>query len=315
MALRSGMNSQLAIATESTWNTGVTVTRFLPHNNFAVKRDIARMESKGIIAGRRVLDSTQSAAGDIKVGGNVQFDLFDHGMGLWWSHIMGGAAITSTGGSAPYTQTYTPGDLTGKSFTMQAGIPDTSGTVQPFTWSGCKVSKWQLGCQVGQIATLGVDVNAAAETTATSLATASYTSSLVPLTYISGAITGLSGGVKQVTLTGDNKLDENRRFLNSATISEQLESDLRDYQGTLMTEFTSLVDYQRFTTFSQTAAVVLTFTAGSNTLTVTMNCRFDGDSPQLKGRGIVEQPLKFKCVGSTDAAAITVVTVNSDSAA
>jgi hypothetical protein len=312
MSLRSGINSQLAIATEGTWASGATVTRFLPHVGESIKQDIARMESKGIIAGRRVLDSSGRVAGDVTVSGQVQLELYDHGEGLWWSHILGGATIS---GAGPYTQTYTPGDLSSKSFTTQVGRPDSSGTVQAFTYTGCKVNKWQLQCQTGQIATLNVDISAKAESTAVSLASASYTSTLVPLTYISGALTGVSGNVKQVTLNGDNKLNDKRRFLNSGAISEQFEADLRDYSGTLATEFTSLVDYQKYTGSGVTNALVLTFTAGSNTLTITLNVEFDGETPHVNGRGIIDQPLKFKCIGTTDAAAITVVTVNSDAAA
>ncbi len=313
MTLRSGINSQLAIATEAGgWGVASTVTRFLPHVGESIKQEVARMESKGIIAGRRVLDASGRVAGDINCMGQVQLELLDHGQGLWWSHILGGAAIS---GAGPYTQTYTPGDLSSKSFTTQVGRPDNSGTTQPFTYAGCKVGKWTLGCEVGQIGTLNVDLTAKSETTGVALASASYTSSLVPLTYISGAITGISGSVKAVTLNGDNKLNDKRRFLNSGNIAEQFEADLREYGGTLSTEFTSLVDYQKYTGAGVTNAVVLTFTAGSNTLTITLNVMFDGETPHVNGRGIIDQPLKFKCLGTTDAAAITVVTVNSDAAA
>ena len=44
-----------------------------------------------------------------------------------------------------------------------------------------------------------------------------------------------------------------------------------------------------------------------------LNVRFDGDTPNVNGRGIIEQPIKFKCLSTNDAAAITVTLVNTDS--
>jgi hypothetical protein len=46
-----------------------------------------------------------------------------------------------------------------------------------------------------------------------------------------------------------------------------------------------------------------------------MNVRYDGAPFDVAGKGITKVKVPFKCVGSTDAAAITVVTVNSDAAA
>jgi len=61
--------------------------------------------------------------------------------------------------------------------------------------------------------------------------------------------------------------------------------------------------------------MVLDFTSGTDRVTITTNVRFDGESPQVGGREILTQSVPFKCVGTTDAAAITAVLVNGDSAA
>lgn len=161
MALKSGLAAQLGIVDEGTYGVPVTVTRFLPFYSESIKTTIDRIESKGIIAGRRTVDASQWAAGDIKVGGSVQMELYDHSLGILLKHMFGSSTIT---GAGPYTNTFVPGDLTGKSFTMQIGRPDVgTGTVRPFTLDGCKIPSWALECSVGEIATLNFDVVAESE--------------------------------------------------------------------------------------------------------------------------------------------------------
>lgn len=314
MTIRSGINAQWGMVQESTWGTAVTVTRFLPFISEKVNQNIARIDSKAIVQGRRVIDSSQWAAGDITCAGQIQTEVYGSSMGLLFSNMLGGAAIS---GSGTYTQTYTPGDLSAKSMTMQFGRPGVAGVVHPFTYAGVKITKWQLGCTAGQFATLGLDVNAKSEVTGIPLASCSYPSPMPqPLTYVQGTVSFLGSTlpVKSVMIDGDNGLNVARRFVGSQSISEQLEAGLRNYTATVTPEFTDLTLYTAYTA-GTTGALVLTFTAGSNTLTITCNVRIDPDAtPNVSGHGLIEQPLKLKCIGGTDAAAITLVTVNSDAA-
>lgn len=317
MAVSTGISLQWGMATESTWGTPVTVTRFLPIVSETMEEKNTRVESKAIYAGYRVLETVQSVATDIEVAGMIQTELYGHAQGLLWSHALGGAAISGPAGSI-YTQTYTVGDLTGKSFTSQLGRPDVGGTVRPFTYGGCKISKWQLAAKVGEIVTFGYDITARHEVTGSSLVTAAYPGTLpTPMTYVGGAITigGSAAAVKSFTLNGDNKLNMKRRFLGSAYIAEQLEADLREYGGTLDMEFSDLTQLNRYKN-NTVAAVVGTFAVGSETAVITMpNCRFDSGSPKQKGRDVYELPVTFKPLAVNGSGAITVVTTNTDSAA
>lgn len=311
MALKSGLAAQVGYATESSYGTIASISRFVPLVSESVSQKIDRMESKGIIAGRRVLDSNQWAAGDITIAGSLAHELYDRDLGLLFRHCFGSVVTT---GAGPYTHTFTPGDLSGVSFTTQVGRPDVSGTVQPFTFAGCKVQKWEIACKAGEIATFSMDIVAKSETTSgTALASASYTAAQVPLTYTGGSVSiaGTTASVKEIKLSGDNKLDDGRRFIGSQTISEPLEADLREYSGDLTLEFDGLTQYNRFVT-AGTASLVSSFTAGSYSLTITQNVRFDGESPKVGGRGIIELPCKYKAIGATDAAAITAVYVTSN---
>ena len=313
MALKSGLAAQLGIKTETTWGTPVTVDRFTPLVSESMTEKIARMESGGIIAGARVLRSAQWAAGDVEVSADLRFELYQQGVGLWFRHMFG---AVSTSGSNPYTHTFTPGDLTDDHFTLQIGKPDVSGTVQPFTFAGCKVTEWELAAKAGELVTLGVSVVGKSLATGTSLATASLgTGSGTPFTFKHASVTvgGSSANVKEISLKGANGLQTDRRFIGSEFVSEPLEAELREYSGEATLEFESLTQMNYFRNATENA-LVLTISAGASaSVTITTNVRWDGSTPEVSGRGVVELKAPFKCVGaSTDAGAITAVMINTD---
>lgn len=312
MPLRSGMNSSLGFVTEAAYGTYLAPTRWVPHVSAPLEHEIERLESGGIIAGRRILDSDQWAPGNIVAGVPLGLELYDRSIGMLFTHMFG-SVVTS--GVGPFTHTFTPGDLSGKSLTMQIGAPNsTDGTVHPFSLLGCKIASWELGLAAGEVATLGLDVVAKDVSTGQALVAPSYASGIgIGLTFVGAAVTlaGSAYKTKEISLAGDNMLDAERRFIGQQTIDEPLEADLREYTGTINSELFDLVAYTRFVS-GTTAALVLSLARGTSTCTITMNVRFDGEPPKVEDRGIVPNALPFKCVGDTDAAAITAVLVNSD---
>lgn len=383
MALKSGLAGQIGFVTETTVGVAKAPTLFLPLVDESITLEKERLESEGIYAGRRVLDSDQWNGGPITVGGDIGLELTNRGLGTLFRHMFGGK---STSGSDPYTHTFTPGDLSGLAFTTQVGVPGVGGSVHPKTAAGCKVASWEIAFAAGEITTLGLSVvgmnlqsgtrvvtdaattntdatvtsssaaftaadvgksvsgtgiptgayiasvtnsttiELSANATATgtnvsltfglALGSASLPSDIKPLKFNHGSVTiaGSAVNVKGGSLAGDNGLDADRRFLGIETAAEALEADLRTYDGTLDLEFTDLTQYDRFIRGDE-VAMVLAFASGANSVTITTNIRYDGAPANVAGKGIVEQSVPFKCVGSTDAGAITAVLVNSDSSA
>lgn len=386
MAPKSGLSAQIGWQLESTANTRVTVTSFVPLVSETLMQERERLESEGIISGARTLRSDQWNGGNITIGGDIQLELYNRGLGKLFTAMFGSVTTTSTAGAAPYTHTYIPGDLygTSKSLTVQVGRPGVGGAVHAFTYAGIHVASWELACAAGEIATLGATVVGMSEdytrqvtdgvtvnnstfvtsltgafaaddvgrpisgnnipaaatitsvissvsvfisasatgagtgvtvTIGTPLATASYPSSIKPLKYNHGTITvaGTTIPVKELSLKGDNGLADDRRFLGSQYISQPLEADLRTYDGQLTCEFTDLVLYRRFINGDE-GSLVANFSSGTDSVTFTCNVRFDGETPQVGGREIVEENLPFKCVSPvSDSNAMSVVLVNSDS--
>lgn len=313
MALPSGLSSQFGIKTESVVGTGVTVTLFNPLNDPPAIANVAdRLPVMGIQAGR----TTQwaKALGKQKVGGTIKMHLYNKPMATFMTHMFGSVVDA---GAGPYTHTSTPGSLKGKSFTAQGGLPDIAGTVNPFTWTGCKIKSWTIAAQVGQIASLDLDVFAMAEDAdgTPALATATYLSGILPFTFVQCSITSAAaslGVVSSMTLTGNNGLAEDRFGLGSATAGEALDSDRRSYTGTIEVEFLSMVAYNLYLAGTD-VALVFTFTNGTDLLVITTNAYYTGATPTGSGSTTLKQSLPFTCQhATTDAGCITAVLTNAE---
>ncbi len=312
----SGLNAQLGIVDEVTYGVRVAPTRFyelLPSESFKLDRD--RIESNAIRPGRRTLHRWNP--GKQEVTGGWEIELAPQGLGLLLKHVFGSVQTT---GAGPFTHTFTPGTLNGKSMTVQVNKPDNTDTNRPFDYLGVKIPSWEMALQVGELATLKLDQYAAHEDTAQTLATATYPATLQPFRFLS-AIVNIAAAeyeVTAVTLKGDNNLSTGRHFIRGTTPErpkEPLEGKIREYTGSIDSELQSLTAYNRFVTGTE-AALTLNFNDGASAqLNITTNVRFDGETPKVDTREMLGQSLPFKCVSSTsDGAAITAVLVNGDAA-
>lgn len=312
MATGSSISAQLGLKAESTWGTAVVVDRFYELISESLDYDVERLESEAIRASTRVQRSDDWTAGSKTVSGNIELDLSTKNWALLFGHMLGTTVTTGTG---PYTHTITPGDLTGKGLTIQVGRPSTDGTVQPFTFNGCKIAGWELSSEVGGLGRVSLDVVGKDMTTATSLATASYTASNSLLSFVHGAVSlaGSSAKVRSMTISGDNALEAERFFIGQDTTSEPLEAGYRQYTGTLEMDFESLTAYDRFRNGTE-GAFSAVFTRSTDSITIAGNVRFDGPStPNVDGQGILGISMPIKFLGSsTDASALTVTVVSGE---
>lgn len=311
MAIPSGLAAQVGYKSEAVYGTAETVDRFVPLVSESLTQEIERVESEGIIAGARLLRSEQWQPGNVTVSGEVQHELFQQGCGLLFEHMFGARA---TAGVGPYTHTYTPGNLTGKGFTVQVGKPRVDGTVQPFTYRGCKVAEWEIGLEAGANATLGLTVLGVEETTVPSLAAATFMAGQAkPFIFSHGTVSlgGSAVKVRSITISGNNGLADDRRNVGSPLIDEPLESGLREVTGTVTMEFKDMTEYNRYVNGDEFAAVLALNAGASAQATVTMNARYDGSTPAVSGRELVVHDVPFKVIGTTtDALGITAALVN-----
>lgn len=316
MAIPSGLSAQLGFVAETTYGTAVTVTRFVPLVDEGIQTEIGFLESDGIIAGARVRRSQQWSTGLVRLEGDVGLELYDMSLGLLFEHAMG--SVTTSGTTAPFTHTFSPGELTGKGLTVQVGRPDRGGTVRPFTYAGCKVQSMEIAVQTEEIATVGVTLVAQTHTTGTALAAVSYATNIAPMTFVNGSFT-LAGStlcVRSATISLENNLSTERVCIGQNYIDQPLENDLREYSGEIELEFPDLIHYNRFIAGTEGALVLnIRNTLSTASLTVIANVRTDQATPTVEGREMLVQTFDFTCVGTnSDSSAISLVYKCSDTA-
>lgn len=316
MALGSGLAAQFGFVSETTYGTAVTVNKFLPLVNESVRETIPRIESAGIIAGKRVIHSDQWGRGVSEISGDVGLELMQQGAGTIFRHMFGSVTTSTTGGVS--THTFSPGDLSGQSMTMQVGKPQVGGVVTPFTYAGVKVASWELAIIPNENITLGLSVVAKSVTTATALASATY---LSPAVYRGGSaavsISGSAACVRSLRINGDNGLETGRMCVGQNTIDEPLESSPRVYGGTATIEFSSTALYERFAAGGEYPIVANLAASFTTLMGITMNARFDGTTPSVEGPGLLVVEMPFKCVATSltdDSTAIRAVIQNSQTA-
>lgn len=307
MAHGTGIASQVGFAAESTWATPVTVTRFLPCSAAPFTLDQPRLEDDGIRTGRLHLHENDFYLGNKMVSGTINTRMYDRDVSLLFQHALG---AVSHSGSGPYVHTITPGDTTGLGLTCQLGIPLASGTVQPFTYNGCKIKAIEINCAKGELATLTVEVMAQDEDTdgTPSLASSSI-NAVRAYTFVDGSVTLAGSAFKVRSL----RWRYENTFVDDYNVGSRLTEEPKQSSalctGELLAKW-STAHYARFTG-GATSALVLTFAVGSYSIAITMNVRYDGTTPQITGREFVEVSSPFKAVGSTDAATVTVVITDS----
>jgi hypothetical protein len=311
MAIGSGIGSQLGIATETTFNTPVTVTRFYEFTNESINYNKVTAVGLGLRAGGQVPRSQRRVVTTSDASGDITLDLPTKGLGLLLAHAMG-SFPTKTAGAF----TFTLGDVYTKSFTSQVGVPQYGGTVTPKTIGGCKISSFELAVSNAGIATGRFSVDGASFTTATSLATASYSSTTNLFHFAQGAVTvdGSSvANIKDFTLTVDNVLKSDRYNLGAAGIkAEQVINGFRKVSGTVTAEFTDTVLLAKFLA-DTTTALGLTFTSGSDILSITVSAvKFDGSAPQVGGPEVIDVSFAFEGYDNGTDAPLTIVYTTTD---
>lgn len=325
---RSGLWSQLGMAAESTVGTYATPTRFLEFTEESLKLTIARIESSALRSGTRTLRSDRWAAGKRTVGGEIGFEVSDRGFGLPLAAAFGGgtwAMSTPSGGTLTRDITITQALNYGRALTVQIGRPDMAGTVQPFSYLGCKVTEASLQNAVDGILELSMTFNAHDEATGQALASASYPATQTLLTWVGGtfAFAGAAIDVKDITFNVDHGLDTDRVFLRGGGTlqKEPVEAAMAGVGGNFTVEFESMTQYNRYvngTTGTLAGTWVGSSIEGtfSYSLYLTMPVvRFDGDTPNVGGPDILTMSVPYQVLQSGTLSPYTLVYRTTDTQA
>jgi hypothetical protein len=286
------LDAQFVVVDEVTYGTPVTVSRFFEVESIpGFKPDVMTVSSKGHRAG--VYTRVKGTHRRVVVGasGPVTFPVPTLGFGWWLKHMMG-AVATGAAVDSNYTHTGTIASLSGDFFTAQVGRPRVpSGTVQPFTYHGGKITSWELSMDADDQLMFTANCDFEDVDTATALATASYPSGATIFDFMGAVITigGVNAEITNFKVGMDNHLNTGRRFLSSRLKKEPDTAGVPEVTWSGDLEFTSNAHYDKFVDADAAdnyAAIVATFTgpvahAGTTlpTLVVTIpEARFDDHS-------------------------------------
>jgi hypothetical protein len=287
----SGLSGQVGAVAESTYGTAVTVTRFYEFLSENLQYAPAWLDGQGLKAGQAYNRATRTVVSQSDVNGDLTMEhtsgeaatAVADSMGFWWKYALGSAFTTPTVvlGTA-FRQIHTPGSKAGQYLTVQVGRPQISGvTVQPMTYTGCKVTDFEFSCNDNQIAQLKLTFDGRTELTTTpTLAAASYPTpnGLFAFSHASAmtiggtastasGLTSIAGGsslgslVNGITITGSTPMKTDRYGLGNAGLKgEPIENAIPTITGTLSTEFYSMTELYSVFKGAGTTALQLDFT-------------------------------------------------------
>ncbi|MFJ1765069.1 phage tail tube protein [Amycolatopsis sp. NPDC088138] len=322
MPFGTGLDAQIMFGQETTYGTAVTPTRSLEFNSEGLTQDITYLDSSGIRKGNAFKRTSRTIQSRFSVDGDVEMEIGTLGMGLLVKHMLGSTVTTTTqiAATTAYKQIHVPGGSQGLALTTQVGKPEPgTGTVVPFTYAGCKVSKWEISLKDNAIPTLKLTLTGRAETTATALATTAFLTGTKVFSFkdatlklggtaatASGETTITSGTavaalVKGITISGDNSLATDRFGIGNAGLKkEPLQNNMNTITGSLDAEFAKTELYDVYTAgtptplqFDMTGSLIA---SGNNFLfsIILPSTIFKKAAPNVNGPDIVQMKTDFE---------------------
>lgn len=308
MAVGSGIGASFGVAAETTYGTYVAPSRFFEARSFNVKKVQNVQPLSGLAAGRpapseEVVTTTAST-------GNLQADVTRRGFGLLLAHLTGSStAPVQQGVTTAYLQTHALTDNFGKSLSLQAGLPNTAGTVLPMTATGAKITSGEFTCGVDELLQSTFEFDGRTFTEAQPLAAPSYTAGNVPFhfgemslrlgTFGSEAVVQ---GVRKVTVNISRGQDTGRFYGgNNGLKSEPIWNEYASVTGSVEIDLVNKADFlDRYTGHTATSLVWEfvgpTAIAATHFPTFRITCPkvyFSGDIPEVGGPDVLKATIPF----------------------
>lgn len=302
-------------ADEATYGDATAPTDFFEILTESITGTYERIESEAIRGPILRLDrwapNPKGAAGDL------EYEVLDKGtLSFWLKHMLG-----SVDTSVPGTFTATVGDTVGQSFTVQVARDAVGGNLIPFTYSGGKVTEWEISAEVDGILKARVACDFALEAIGANglaLATPTYPAGAQLLTFIGGdvAVGGTGFPVSSFTLSGNNGLKVDRyamRGANSTTKREPQEESLKEFGLTMAGEFEDDSHSQRVAAAVASGAVAdvtLNFDSPQGgTVSVTLPAVRWDEAPVNAAREVTTQEITAKVLAPETGEPVTVTVV------
>ncbi len=316
----SGIAGSVGVASEGGgYGVYTAPGRFYEADSSNLKKVKNVAQADGLAAGRFVelgsqrIVTTQAAAGDLNL------NVLTKGFGLMLLHLLGGSVTpVQQAATAAYLQTFALGDNGGKSLTIQNGLPqaNSSGTVYPYTFQGCKILSAEFSCAVDGLLTAKITFDSQQVVETQTLAAPSYVTGTWPFHFgIMGVKLGAFGsegtplGVRKVTIKLERPQRIDRFYGNGGGLkSEPLWNGHFNISGSFDVDFVNKTDFADRFAADTSASLIWEFvgpTAIASTYFPTFRIRvpqifLNGDGQTLDGQDVLTQTYPF--VGKFDGA-------------
>lgn len=255
-----GIGAQVMVKQESTYGTAVTPDVGFPFLSEELEGEHKRIEGKNQRANQLVQRNDQFEPYLIGATGPFSTELTTKDAGWLFKWAMGSLSTGSISDSVyPHTCTLA---ATLPSFTFQTNREQPDGTDRAFTFEGCKIAKWSIEGAKEAPVVFSADIVAEDYTTATALASASYTSGAELLTTVLASVSlgGSARTVESWKIEVDNNLDTDRiRQRTTASGGPRRLEPLRKGWATVSwsatVDFDGLTEYNRFAATSRSGAL------------------------------------------------------------
>jgi hypothetical protein len=310
--LPRGSDSQVMIKKQTAYGTAVVVDTALEAFSIGLIPRQEIIKPKGWVPGRRGERTTGRVAWNRGGEGPVSIEVPQAGsLGLWQAAFGGTNTCAKQGETVAYLATFQPGAMTvanGCALTVQTGVPDYDGDVEPFTFRDTFVKSWQATCEEGGMLEATFDLDAAHYTHATDLAAPTYGTptyfSWVDSPHVTSGGSTLAGvrGVNISVETGANF--DRLLYDNTGLRAIPVESALRKCTLELECEFSDITKTWDDLASLTTRALVVSFT-GATAIAATYYpywkftipaAQLVGEPPAATGPEEIIQSVKFEAL-------------------
>lgn len=312
MAVGSGLGASVGLAAESVYGTYTPPSRWHdPSGAVTLQFNKTTYQGGGVAAGRLSQPGSLRVVTSKGGSGAIPLEVRNVKMGVLLQHLFGSTPTpTQQNTSTGYLQAHTLVDNVGKMLTGQVGIPDTGGTVRPYTFLGGKIMAAEFACSVDQPLQVTLDMDFRDLTEAQSLVAPSYTAGQKPFHFAQwtpklGAVSSEAAvvGVRGFTLRIERPQDTERKYGGNAGLKlEPLMNDYAVVSGSVTIDYVTKADFvDRFVADTSTSMVhefVGASLGGSPTIFETFRLRtpmtfFDEGTPQMGENGVIGLTVPF----------------------
>jgi hypothetical protein len=331
MTIGSGLGGSVGIGRETTFGTPATPTRWLEMDSEGLKWRPVRYQGHGLAAGVMVAKQSQRVTTNADAGGPIKSMVYSKGMGLWISNLMGSTATPQQQSStAAYKQTHPLGIQTGIFDTIQAGVPDTGGTVHPYTFEGSKITEAQFECDQAAplTATFTVDSKDCSESpslTAPAFLSANPEHHFGEWSFEMGSFgsEAVVEGVRKMSVSIKRAVADKRFYADgTGRKAEQIGNGIVEISGSLDVDFIDKTVFaDRFVT-DASQSVIFSFvgpqigtTGFFNTFAINLSdIHLDAETPSIDGPDIISPKVTFSGLYDENNAPATITIISTDTA-